>query len=40
MKENDRAAAVEADLKDRQGGHGEDIFKPFQFKMEELDGFR
>ena len=23
-----------------QGAHGEDVFKPFQFRMEELDGFR
>lgn len=37
IKEGDRAAATEADLKERQG---EDVFKPFQFKMEELDGFR
>lgn len=40
IKENERAAAVEADLKERQGVHGEDVFKPFQFRMEELDGFR
>jgi hypothetical protein len=40
IKENERAAAVEADLKERQGIHGEDVFKPFQFRMEELDGFR
>ena len=38
IKENERAAAVEADLKERQGSA--DVFKPFQFKMEELDGFR
>jgi hypothetical protein len=38
IKENERAAAVEADLKERQGS--DDVFKPFQFKMEELDGFR
>ena len=40
IKENERAAAIEEDLKERQGAHGEDVFKPFQFKMEELDGFR
>ena len=40
IKENERAAAIEEDLKERQGAHGEDVFKPFHFKMEELDGFR
>ena len=42
-KEMERAAATEAQLKERQGISGldgGDIFKPYQFRMEELDGFR
>ena len=37
-KEIDRSDQVETDLKDREGL--ETVFKPYHFKMEELDGFK
>lgn len=44
-KEQDRLAEVEAYLKEQLGGASdgseeEEVFKPYQFRLEELDGFR
>ncbi len=39
-KEHERANQVEEELKEREGLSDSGVFKPYHFKMEELDGFR